>query len=49
MDAGLTVRQPTRFSEEISYLAALEPDLLIVVAYGLILPQAVLDLSLIHI
>lgn len=44
MDAGLTVRQPTRFSEEIPYLAALEPDLLIVVAYGLILP-----LSLIHI
>jgi len=43
-DAGLTVRQPTLFSEEIPYLAALEPDLLIVVAYGLILPQAVLDI-----
>lgn len=44
VDAGLTVRQPTLFSEEIPYLAALEPDLLIVVAYGLILPQAVLDI-----
>jgi len=44
VDAGLTVRQPTLLSEEIPYLAALKPDLLIVVAYGLILPQAVLDI-----
>ena len=44
MDEGLTVRQPTVFSEELPYLAALEPDLLIVVAYGLILPKAVLDI-----
>ncbi len=43
-DAGLNVRQPTLLSEEIPYLAALEPDLLIVVAYGLILPQEVLDI-----
>ncbi len=44
VDAGLYVRQPTLLSEEIPYLAALEPDLLIVVAYGLILPQEVLDI-----
>ena len=42
--AGLNIRQPNQLSEEIPYLAALEPDLLIVVAYGLILPQEVLDI-----
>ena len=44
LDAGLAVKQPTHFAEEIPYLTALEPDLLIVVAYGLILPKAVLDI-----
>ena len=32
VDAGLTVRQPTQFYDEIPYLTALAPDLLIVVA-----------------
>lgn len=43
---GLPVRQPERLKgrEVQDALRALEPDLLIVVAYGLLLPQAVLDI-----
>jgi methionyl-tRNA formyltransferase len=44
--AGIEVRQPLNFkcADERERLAALEPDLMIVVAYGLILPQKVLDI-----
>jgi methionyl-tRNA formyltransferase len=44
--AGLPVSQPVSLKAEAAQaeLAALRPDLLIVVAYGLILPQAVLDI-----
>ena len=44
--AGLPVRQPERLNDPDSQrqLAALAPDVLIVAAYGLILPQAVLDI-----
>ncbi|MEO1328813.1 MAG: methionyl-tRNA formyltransferase [Pseudomonadota bacterium] len=43
--AGLTVRTPLNFKaeEERAGLAALEADAAVVVAYGLLLPQAVLD------
>jgi methionyl-tRNA formyltransferase len=46
VDAGLTVYQPPslRDAQTQAQLAALQPDLLVVVAYGLILPQAVLDI-----
>jgi len=45
LDLGLDVRCPLRFDEAaIDALSALNPDFLIVVAYGLILPQAVLDI-----
>ena len=42
----LPVYQPLNFkdSQAISDLAALSPDILVVIAYGLILPQAVLDI-----
>lgn len=42
----LPVYQPLNFkdSQAIADLAALSPDILVVIAYGLILPQAVLDL-----
>lgn len=42
---GLTVLQPTtlRQPEPVAELQALAPDLIVVAAYGLILPQAVLD------
>lgn len=41
---GVPVRKPVRFDPEATAgLAALEPELMVVVAYGLILPQAVLD------
>jgi methionyl-tRNA formyltransferase len=43
---GIEVVQPENFKSAASReaLAALKPDLLVVVAYGLILPQAVLDI-----
>lgn len=42
----LSVYQPVNFKDPaaIAELAALKPDLMIVIAYGLILPQAVLDI-----
>ncbi|WP_366949833.1 methionyl-tRNA formyltransferase [Immundisolibacter sp.] len=44
LEAGIEVRQPPRLRtpEAASQLAALAPDLLVVVAYGLILPPAIL-------
>ncbi len=44
--AGIAVRQPLSFKdpEEIRQLAALQADLMVVVAYGIILPQAVIDM-----
>jgi len=45
ISAGLEVHQPLTFGnpDALEMLNALEPDLIIVVAYGLILPQAVLN------
>jgi len=46
LEAGVEVRQPLNFksAEARARLADLQPDLMIVVAYGLILPQSVLDI-----
>lgn len=43
---GLPVKQPLTFKDPVAQaeLASLQPDLMIVAAYGLILPQAVLDI-----
>ncbi len=43
---GIPVQQPPNLREPdaVAALAALRPDLMVVIAYGLILPQAVLDL-----
>ena len=48
---GLDVRHPVSLkgADEQAAFAALGADIAVVVAYGLILPQAILDLSLIHI
>ncbi len=45
LDAGLDVYQPENFkqAEDLQTLQNLEADVMVVVAYGLILPQAVLD------
>lgn len=45
-DLGLPIRQPATLREPAAQaeLAALAPDLIVVAAYGLILPQTVLDL-----
>lgn len=46
LENGLAVDQPQSLRAEpaLARLAALEPDVMVVAAYGLILPQAVLDL-----
>ena len=46
LQAGLPVFQPENFREEetVAQLAALQPDVIAVVAYGRILPQKVLDI-----
>ncbi|OAI10431.1 methionyl-tRNA formyltransferase [Methylomonas koyamae] len=46
LTAGIPVAQPENFktAEAIQALADLQPELIVVVAYGLILPQAVLDI-----
>ncbi|MDX5150971.1 MAG: methionyl-tRNA formyltransferase [Acidiferrobacterales bacterium] len=43
---GLTVYQPDNFknSDDVKQLATLQPDVMVVVAYGLILPQKVLEI-----
>lgn len=45
LEAGIEVRQPLNFKDQadVDALRALEFDVLVVAAYGLILPQAVLD------
>ncbi|OAI26900.1 methionyl-tRNA formyltransferase [Methylomonas koyamae] len=46
LTAGIPVAQPENFKAEeaVQALADLQPELMVVVAYGLILPQAVLDI-----
>ncbi|MGE4537999.1 MAG: methionyl-tRNA formyltransferase [Desulfovibrio sp.] len=46
LESGLPIHQPESFKDpaEVDRLAAYKPDLLIVAAYGMILPQAVLDI-----
>lgn len=46
LDHGIPVLQPAnlRGDEDVAGLAALDPDVLVVAAYGLILPQRVLDI-----
>jgi methionyl-tRNA formyltransferase len=46
LDAGLRVYQPSSFKDPgaVEQLASLQPDLMIVVAYGLLLPRSVLDI-----
>lgn len=46
LERGIPVRQPLHFREQVDRdeLAAFSPDVLVVAAYGLILPQAVLDI-----
>ena len=46
LEAGVPVRQPAslKAADEIEALRALQPDLMVVVAYGLLLPEAVLKI-----
>nr|WP_321259727.1 methionyl-tRNA formyltransferase [uncultured Pseudodesulfovibrio sp.] len=50
LENDIPVFQPENFKDQkaIDELAALKPDVLVVAAYGLILPQAVLDIPTIH-
>ena len=46
LDLGIPVMQPASFREDgaIGNLASLQPDLMVVVAYGLLLPESVLEI-----
>ncbi len=46
LEKGLPIHQPESFKDpgEVATLAAYKPDVLLVAAYGMILPQAVLDI-----
>lgn len=46
VEYGIAVHQPEHFKSEetVEALAALKPDVIVVIAYGLILPQRVLDI-----
>jgi len=50
LENDIPVYQPVNFKEQadIDTLAELKPDVLVVAAYGLILPQAVLDIPTVH-
>ncbi|MBG0790344.1 MAG: methionyl-tRNA formyltransferase [Desulfovibrionaceae bacterium] len=50
LENDIPVHQPVNFKDQadIDQLAALKPDVLVVAAYGLILPQAVLDVPAVH-
>ena len=46
LNAGIPVYQPENFKQavDMDLLASLQPDLMVVIAYGIILPQKVLDI-----
>ena len=44
LEHGLTIHQPTSLAQETQTLLKLKPDLIIVIAYGLMLPQKILGL-----
>ena len=44
LEHGIPVFQPDRLRQHVDLIAGLKPDLIIVMAYGQIIPQAVLDL-----
>ncbi len=44
LEHGLTIHQPTSLAQETQVLLKLKPDLIIVIAYGLMLPQKILEL-----
>lgn len=50
LENDIPVYQPVNFKDQadIDQLAGLKPDVLVVAAYGLILPQAVLDVPAVH-
>ncbi len=43
LDRGIPVVQPDRVKDELEHLKALAPDVIVVAAYGKLLPQSVLD------
>ncbi|MDP3837248.1 MAG: methionyl-tRNA formyltransferase [bacterium] len=44
LEAGIPVIQPEKIKAEIDNIAALKPDLIVVIAYGKIIPQVILDI-----
>lgn len=44
LEHGIDVHQPTTLKTEADTIAALEPDVMVVVAYGMLLPQSILEI-----
>lgn len=44
LENNITVFQPLKIKEEIENIKSLNPDLIVVIAYGKIIPQAILDI-----
>lgn len=44
LEKGLNVSQPTKIRESIEEIKALQPDIIVVVAYGKIIPKEILDI-----
>ena len=44
LEHGLTVFQPESLHDQVEAIAALQPDTFVVVAYGMLLPQSILDI-----
>ncbi|GHA20061.1 methionyl-tRNA formyltransferase [Arenicella chitinivorans] len=44
LEHGIPVHQPTTLKTEVDTISALAPDVMVVVAYGMLLPQSILDI-----
>ncbi len=44
LELGFEVYQPNTLKDQTEIIAALQPDVMVVVAYGMLLPQAILDI-----
>jgi methionyl-tRNA formyltransferase len=44
LEKGMTVYQPLSLNDQASIVKALEPDVMVVVAYGMLLPQSILQI-----
>ena len=46
LENGLSVFQPEKIKDELENIKNLQPDLIVVIAYGKIIPQSILDIPI---